>query len=92
MKLRTLIPFDKESIKETVKKTGKALILQESNETGGFGSDISSFISEKLFEFLDAPIFKVASLDTPIPFANELELNYLAKSRLSSSIRELVSY
>ena len=90
--LRTLIPFDKDSIKKTVKKTGKVLILQESNETGGFGSDISSFVSENLFEYLDAPIFKVASLDTPIPFSNELELNYLAKSRLSSSVRELVSY
>jgi 2-oxoisovalerate dehydrogenase E1 component len=90
--LRTLIPLDLESIKETVKKTGKVLILQESNNTGGFGSDISSFISQHLFEYLDAPIVKVASLDTPIPFANELEVNYLAKSRLSESIRKLFFY
>ena len=90
--LRTLIPLDTDSIKETVKKTGKILILQESNKTGGFGSDVSSFISQNLFEYLDAPIFKVTSLDTPIPFADDLESNYLAKSRLDSSIRELFSY
>ena len=90
--LRTLIPLDKDSILKTVKKTGKVLILQESNETGGFGSDISSFISRDLFEYLDAPVFKVASLDTPIPFADPLEANYLAKSRLSSSIKDLFSY
>ena len=90
--LRTLIPLDKDSILKTVKKTGKVLILQESNETGGFGSDISSFISRDLFEYLDAPVFKVASLDTPIPFADPLEANYLAKSRLFSSIKDLFSY
>ena len=90
--LRTLVPLDKDAISKTVKKTGKVLILQESNETGGFGSDISSFISQYLFEFLDAPIYKVSSLDTPIPFADSLEKNYLANSRLSSSINDLFSY
>ena len=90
--LRTLVPLDKDAISKTVKKTGKVLILQESNETGGFGSDICSFISQYLFEFLDAPIYKVSSLDTPIPFADSLEKNYLANSRLSSSINDLFSY
>ena len=90
--LRTLVPLDKDAIIKTVKKTGKVLVLQESNETGGFASDISSYISQHLFEYLDAPIYKVSSLDTPIPFADSLEKNYLANSRLSSSINDLFSY
>ena len=90
--LRTLVPLDLESIKETVKKTGKVLILQEDNNRGGFGSDISSFISENLFEYLDAPIIKVSSLDTPIPFTKSLEDNYLAKSRLQDAFTKLASF
>ncbi len=90
--LRTLVPLDLESIRETVIKTGKVLILQEDNNRGGFGSDISSFISEHLFEYLDAPIIKVSSLDTPIPFTASLEDNYLAKSRLSAALEKLISF
>jgi len=90
--LRTLVPLDLESIKETVMKTGKVLILQEDNNKGGFGSDISSYISENLFEYLDAPIIKVSSLDTPIPFTDSLEKNYLAKSRLSEAFKKLFDY
>ena len=90
--LRTLVPLDLESIRETVMKTGKVLILQEDNNRGGFGSDISSFISEHLFEYLDAPIIKVSSLDTPIPFTASLEDNYLAKSRLSAALEKLISF
>ena len=90
--LRTLVPLDLESIEETVMKTGKVLILQEDNNRGGFGSDISSYISENLFEYLDAPIVKVSSLDTPIPFTDSLEKNYLAKSRLSEAFKKLSDY
>ena len=90
--LRTLVPLDFDSIKETVMKTGKVLILQEDNNRGGFGSDISSYISENLFEYLDAPIIKVSSLDTPIPFTESLENNYLAKSRLSEAFKKLSDY
>ena len=90
--LRTLVPLDLESIEETVMKTGKVLILQEDNNRGGFGSDISSYISENLFEYLDAPIIKVSSLDTPIPFTDSLEKNYLAKSRLSEAFKKLSDY
>ena len=92
MDLRTLVPLDFDSIKETVMKTGKVLILQEDNNRGGFGSDISSYISENLFEYLDAPIIKVSSLDTPIPFTESLENNYLAKSRLSEAFKKLSDY
>ena len=90
--LRTLVPLDIDSIKESVIKTGKVLIIQESNNRGGFGSDIASFISENLFEYLDAPIVKVSSLDTPIPFTASLEDNYLAKSRLSAAFEKLISF
>ena len=90
--LRTLIPLDKEMIFASVKKTGKVLILHEDCMTGGFGSDISSLISENCFEFLDAPIFRCSSLDTPVPFSKDLETNFLAKSRLKQKVVELSLY
>ena len=90
--LRTLIPLDKQSIENTVKKTGKVLILHEDSNIGGFGSDISSYISQYLFEYLDAPIYRVSSLDTPIPFASSLEEKYLANYRLKQSILDLYNY
>ena len=90
--LRTLIPLDKEMIFASVKKTGKVLVLHEDCMTGGFGADISSLISENCFEFLDAPIFRCSSLDTPVPFSNDLEANFLAKSRLKQKVVELSLY
>ena len=90
--LRTLIPLDKEMIFASVKKTGKVLVLHEDCMTGGFGADISSLISENCFEFLDAPIFRCSSLDTPVPFSNDLETNFLAKSRLKQKAVELSLY
>ena len=90
--LRTLIPLDKEMIFASVKKTGKVLVLHEDCMTGGFGADISSVISENCFEFLDAPIFRCSSLDTPVPFSSDLETNFLAKSRLKQKVVELSLY
>ena len=90
--LRTLVPLDKDSIRQTVMKTGKVLILHEDVNIGGFGSDLASYIASDLFEYLDAPIFRVSSLDTPVPFANNLEKNYLANSRLDKSIFDLFNY
>ena len=90
--LRTLIPLDKEMIFASVKKNGKVLVLHEDCMTGGFGADISSLISENCFEFLDAPIFRCSSLDTPVPFSNDLETNFLAKSRLKQKVVELSLY
>ena len=60
--------------------------------TGGFGADISSLISENCFEFLDAPIFRCSSLDTPVPFSKDLETNFLAKSRLKQKVVKLSLY
>lgn len=90
--LRTLMPLDFDAIKSTVMKTNRVLVLHEDNLTGGIGAEISAWISEHCFQYLDAPVMRCASLDTPIPFAPELENQYLAKSRLEESIEKLLSY
>lgn len=90
--LRTLSPLDTEAIYTSVKKTGKVLILQEDSMFGGIASDISALISENCFEFLDAPIKRVASLETPIPFAGNLEVDYLPKQRFTETLQLLLSY
>ena len=90
--LRTLSPLDTETIYTSVRKTGKVLILQEDSMFGGMGSDISALISENCFEYLDAPIKRVASLETPVPFAAHLEENYLAKKRFRATLQELLNY
>lgn len=90
--LRTLLPLDKEAIIATVNKTGKVLILHEDCLTGGIGGEISAFISEKCFQYLDAPVMRVASLDTPVPFAIPLENNFLPNRRLVKKIKEIISY
>ena len=90
--LRTLIPLDTDIIYRSVKKTGKALVVHEDCMTGGYGADLSSLISENCFEYLDAPVTRCSSLDTPVPFSNELEDDFLAKSRLKQKIIELSLY
>ncbi len=90
--LRTLAPLDYKTIKEAVLKTGKVLILHEDTLTGGIGGEISAWINENCFEYLDGPILRCASMDTPIPFNLELEKNFLAKSRLEESITTLMNY
>jgi len=90
--LRTLLPLDTESIDTVVKRTGRVLILHEDTLIGGIGGEIGSYISEHLFEYLDAPIVRVASLDTPVPFAARLEEQFLARSRLEAGIRKLLEY
>ncbi len=90
--LRTLMPLDVDAIYASVRKTGKLIILQEDSLFGGIASDISALVVENCFEQLDAPVKRVASLETPIPFAKKLENNYLAKSRFKSSLLELLAY
>ncbi len=90
--LRTLLPWDKEAVAETVMKTNRVLILHEDTLTGGIGGEISAWISENYFQYLDAPVVRVASLDTPIPFAAMLEKNFLPKERLRSSIEKLLKF
>lgn len=90
--LRTLQPLDVEAIFTSVKKTGKAIILQEDSMFGGIASDISAIITENCFEQLDAPVQRVASLETPIPFASALEKNYLPKTRFERVLLDLIAY
>jgi 2-oxoisovalerate dehydrogenase E1 component len=90
--LRTLQPLDVETIYKSVKKTGKALIVQEDSLFGGVASDISALIHENCFEYLDAPVKRVASIETPIPFDKGLEDQYLGKNKLEKSIFELINY
>jgi 2-oxoisovalerate dehydrogenase E1 component len=90
--LRTLQPLDMESIYASVKKTGKLIILQEDSLFGGVASDISALVMENCFEYLDGPIKRVASLETPIPFNPDLEKNYLPKDRFQKELKELIAY
>lgn len=90
--LRTLLPLDKESIFQSVKKTNKVLVLHEDCLTGGIGGEISSLISENCFESLDAPVIRCASLDTPVPFASDLEDQFLANKNLNEKIDYLLNY
>ncbi len=90
--LRTLQPLDTETIYASVRKTGKAIILQEDSLFGGIASDVSSLITENCFESLDAPVKRVASIETPIPFLGELEKQYLPKNRFEQELRLLLEY
>lgn len=90
--LRTLLPYDKESVLDSVRKTGKALILHEDCITGGIGAEISSFINESCFEKLDAPVMRAGGLDSPIPFAVELEQNFFPIQRFKEKLRQLIEY
>lgn len=90
--LRTLQPLDTEAIYKSVRKTGRAIILQEDSMFGGIASDLSALIMENCFEYLDAPVKRVASMETPIPFINQLEEQYLAKGKFESALRELLEY
>lgn len=90
--LRSLLPLDYETIRSSVAKTGKILVLHEDNLVGGIGGEIAAWISEHCFEMLDAPVLRCASLDTPVPFNVLLEKNYLAESRLEASIQQLLQY
>ncbi len=90
--LRTLSPLDNDSIIQSVRKTGKAIILQEDSLFGGLASEISSIIMENCFENLDAPVIRVGSLDTPIPFEETLEKQYLPFERFESEILKLIHY
>lgn len=90
--LRTLLPWDREAVAASVRKTNRVLIFHEDTLTGGIGGEISAWISEHLFEHLDAPVLRVASLDTPIPFAPTLEANFLPRGRLRNAIETLTGY
>ncbi|SDD57041.1 2-oxoisovalerate dehydrogenase E1 component [Algoriphagus faecimaris] len=90
--LRTLLPWDKEAVRATVKKTGRVIFLQEDCLTGGIGAEICAWISEHCFEYLDAPVMREGSLDTPVPFAPNLEKQFLPENRFKIKLQNLIEY
>lgn len=90
--LRSLLPLDYEAIDQSVKKTNKALVLHEDTLVGGLGGEIAAYVSEHLFEHLDGPVMRVASLDTPVPFAKALEAQFLPIDRLKTQLLKLLEY
>lgn len=90
--LRTLLPLDYDAIRASVLRTGKVLLLHEDTLFGGLGGELAAWIAENCFEALDAPIVRCASLDTPVPFAIELEQNFMANSRLDAAVQKLSGY
>jgi len=90
--LRTLQPLDIDAVYRSVKKTGKLVILQEDSLFGGVASDVAALVMENCFEFLDAPVKRVGSMETPIPFSKSLEEQYLPKTRFKKALQELADY
>ncbi|MFQ6114733.1 MAG: transketolase C-terminal domain-containing protein, partial [bacterium] len=91
--LRSLLPFDKQMILHSVKKTNKVMIVHEATLTGGIGGEIAAIISREAFEYLDAPIMRVASIDTPVPYSPPLEEYFMPDAqKITSALRELADY
>jgi 2-oxoisovalerate dehydrogenase E1 component len=90
--LKTLLPLDLDTIYTSVRKTGKVIVLHEDCMTGGIGGEIAALITEHCFEHLDAPVKRVASLDTPVPFTSSLEAQFLPIDRFSDAVSALMAY
>ena len=90
--LCTLMPWDKETVSKSVKKTNKSLVLHEDCITGGIGAEIAAWIGSHCFKDLDAPVLRLGSLDTPVPFSNNLEQNFLPQARLLAQLDYLLKY
>lgn len=90
--LRSLQPLDSEAIFKSVKKTGKAIVLQEDTLFGGVAGDIAAMIMEECFEYLDGPVKRVGSLESAIPFTKALEEQFLPKQRFEAALQELIAY
>ena len=91
--LRTLLPWDKETVINSIKKTNKVMILHEDNLTGAISGEISAYITEYAFEYLDAPIVRLGSIDTPVPFEKNLEKEiFMPINKISKNIKKLLEY
>ncbi|HEX3807330.1 MAG TPA: alpha-ketoacid dehydrogenase subunit beta [Gaiellaceae bacterium] len=91
--LRTIMPWDKQAVLESVRKTSKVLVLHEDNRTGGFGGEIAATIAEEAFEDLDAPVRRVAAPDTPVPFSPVLEKAFIPQvDDVARALKELIAY
>jgi len=90
--LRTLLPWDVEAVETTVRKTGKVLVCHEDTLTGGIAGEIAAWIGEHCFRYLDAPVMREASLDTPVPCAAPLEQNFLPAQRIKEKLKKLLDF
>ncbi|KAA0255443.1 MAG: dehydrogenase [Acidobacteria bacterium] len=90
--LRTLLPWDRETVLASVRKTSRLLVLHEAPTTGGFGAEVAATVSERAFEWLDAPVVRLGALDTPTPFSRLLEETFQPKGRLLPALRRLLAY
>jgi pyruvate/2-oxoglutarate/acetoin dehydrogenase E1 component len=91
--LRSLVPLDRATILDSVKKTSRALIVHEANLTAGFGAEVAALIGQEAFQFLDAPVTRVASLDVPVPFSPPLEMAMLPSvDKIAEAARYLLAY
>jgi 2-oxoisovalerate dehydrogenase E1 component beta subunit len=91
--LRTLIPLDKDTVFQSVRKTSKAILLHEDNKTGGIGAEIAALLAEECFDHLDGPVLRIAPPDTPVPFSTPLEEYFLPKtSDIVSAVKKLAAY
>ncbi len=90
--LMTLLPWDRETVFSSVRKTNRCMVVHEDTLIGGFGGEIAASIGEELFEHLDAPVIRVASLDTPVPFNQALEKQFLPKKRITAALVRLLAY
>lgn len=90
--LRTLVPIDYGAIDDVVRRFGRVIVFHEDTLFGGIGGEIVAYITEHLFQHLDAPVKRVASLDTPVPFAGALEAQFLARARLAQAIEATLAY
>lgn len=90
--LRTLIPWDKDAVRNAVNRTGKVVVVHEDTLSGGIGAEIASWIGEECFTMLDAPVMRVGSLDTPVPFNAQLEGEFLGSRRLIETVQRLLSW
>jgi 2-oxoisovalerate dehydrogenase E1 component len=90
--LRSLLPWDREMVFESVKKTSRALVLHEAPLTGGFGGELAAAIGEDMFDWLDAPVLRLGGLDIPVPFSKALEEIYMPRRRLRAALERLLAY
>ena len=90
--LRSLVPWDREAVLDSVRRTGRALVLHEAPLTGGFGAEVAAVIGREAFEWLDAPVARLGGLDIPIPFSKALEEVFMPKGRLLAGLRDLLAY
>ena len=90
--LSSLVPWDRETVFTSIRKTNRVLLLQEDSQFGGYMGEIAAQIAEDCFEHLDAPVGRLGALDTPIPFTAPLEDDYLPNGRLEEKIQSILAY